>query len=168
MPKKKEYENIFSPLLLDYPKENAEWNNDKIEEDFKELMILRDLVLKKLEKARADKKIGQSLEAKVLIYFRSENENNDSIEKEIKNIEKKANEYISFLPDLFITSMVEILDDKKVEKGDNKEILDLFNEEKDELNDESYISKLEKNIFVKIVCLRRKQMCKMLEIWRRW
>ena len=97
-----EGENEESVMLDKYPEANKEWNNTKLGEDFKELLKLRDIVLKELETARAEKVIGQSLEAKVIL----------TVNKEFKELTDK---YEDFLADFFIVSEVELKTGKEIE-----------------------------------------------------
>jgi len=66
-PKSQKYKGIESVHLLDWPKENKQWDSPEIEEKFKTLVTLRPLVLKALEDFRSCGKIGSSLEAKIIL-----------------------------------------------------------------------------------------------------
>ncbi|MCI0453979.1 MAG: isoleucine--tRNA ligase [Candidatus Dadabacteria bacterium] len=59
-------EKTESVHLTDFP--NIEFINDKLEEKWNRLLLIRDEILKALERARKDKFIGSSLEAGVGIY----------------------------------------------------------------------------------------------------
>ena len=61
-------EDVESPMLTDYPKENEEWDNKDLAEKWEEIIKVKNIVSKELELARADKVIGNSLDAKVTIY----------------------------------------------------------------------------------------------------
>ncbi len=61
-------ENVESVMLTDYPKPNKEYDNSELTEKWNKIIKLKDIVAKELENARADKKIGNSLNAKVTIY----------------------------------------------------------------------------------------------------
>ena len=98
---KLESENTDSVMLESFPKVQSEWNNLDINKDFKELLKIRDIVLKELEDARAEKVIGQSLEAKVTLI----------ITEEVKSL---INKYNDFLIDFFIVSEVEIKSGKEL------------------------------------------------------
>ena len=62
----------LSVFLNDMPKYKEEYDFKEVEEHYNKLFDIRDDIMKALEVARADKKIGKSLEAKVTVY--SENE----------------------------------------------------------------------------------------------
>ena len=61
-------ENVESPMLTDYPVENKMWDNEELSKKWEEIIKIKNLVSKELELARADKVIGNSLDAKVTIY----------------------------------------------------------------------------------------------------
>ncbi len=60
---------IKSVLLLDWPKVNPLWDNDQIEEEYTNLLKVREAVLKGIEPLRnsEDKIIGSSLEADIML-----------------------------------------------------------------------------------------------------
>ncbi len=92
-----------SAHLSDWPKVNKRFLNKKLEERWERLISIRERVLDSLEKARKEKRIGNSLEAEVEIRC----------EKEYQFLKK----YEKDLPALFIVSKVRL-----VKKG-NGEIL---------------------------------------------
>ena len=97
-------ENRESVLLNDMPRYDAKYEAGEIAAKYDHLFALRDDVMKVLEDARADKKIGKSLDAKVLI---------------VTSDAEKYETYMALadqLPTVFIVSQVE------VEKGDKEEI----------------------------------------------
>ena len=57
-----------SVFFNDMPSVNPAYNNPAVEEKYNHLFDFRDDVMKALEKARAEKVIGKSLEAKITIY----------------------------------------------------------------------------------------------------
>ena len=61
-------ENVESPMLADYPVSNDEWDNKEIAEKWEKIIKVKNIVAKDLELARAEKTIGNSLDAKVTIY----------------------------------------------------------------------------------------------------
>lgn len=61
-------EDVESPMLTDYPKPNEQWDNNALAEKWEEIIKVKNIVSKELELARADKVIGNSLDAKVVIY----------------------------------------------------------------------------------------------------
>ncbi len=63
-----EKENVESPMLADYPVTNDEWDNKEIAEKWEKIIKVKNIVAKDLELARAEKTIGNSLDAKVTIY----------------------------------------------------------------------------------------------------
>lgn len=67
-----EKENVESPMLADYPVSNDEWDNKEIAEKWEKIIKVKNIVAKYLELARAEKTIGNSLDAKVTIYAEGE------------------------------------------------------------------------------------------------
>ena len=65
-------ENVESPMLADYPVPNDEWDNKEIAEKWEKIIKVKNIVAKDLELARAEKTIGNSLDAKVTIYAEGE------------------------------------------------------------------------------------------------
>ena len=61
-------ENVESPMLTDYPKANEKWDNEELSKKWEEIIKVKDIVAKELELKRAEKVIGNSLDAKVTIY----------------------------------------------------------------------------------------------------
>lgn len=64
MPHDKELESV---MMLEWPKQNLEYNNDKLEEEWKKIIEVKEVVAKQLELAREEKIIGHSLNAKVIL-----------------------------------------------------------------------------------------------------
>ena len=56
----------------DYPVPNDEWDNKEIAEKWEKIIKVKNIVAKDLELARAEKTIGNSLDAKVTIYAEGE------------------------------------------------------------------------------------------------
>lgn len=67
-----EKENVESPMLADYPVSNDEWDNKEIAEKWEKIIKVKNIVAKDLELARAEKTIGNSLDANVTIYAEGE------------------------------------------------------------------------------------------------
>ena len=65
-------ENVESPMLADYPVPNEEWDNKEIAEKWEKIIKVKNIVAKDLELARAEKTIGNSLDAKVTLYAEGE------------------------------------------------------------------------------------------------
>ena len=65
-------ENVESPMLADYPVSNDEWDNKEIAEKWEKIIKVKNIVAKDLELARAEKTIGNSLDAKVTLYAEGE------------------------------------------------------------------------------------------------
>ena len=61
-------EQTESVMLVDFPQENPEFDNEELSKKWERILRLKDIVAKELETARAEKKIGHSLNAKVTIY----------------------------------------------------------------------------------------------------
>ncbi len=88
---------LKSILLSDWPSVKNEWHNPELEEEFTQILKVREIVTKAIEPLRADKKIGSSLETAVYIV-------SDSSEL-LKKYEKE-------LCNIFITSQAFIIDEK--------------------------------------------------------
>ena len=71
MPHRKD-DNLESVMLNYYPKVNPEYNNEALEMKWAKLIKIKELVSKKLELERAEKRIGTSLEAKVILFAEGE------------------------------------------------------------------------------------------------
>jgi isoleucyl-tRNA synthetase len=93
-----------SVFLSQFPEVDKSYLNKELEKKWEELFVLRDEVNKALEMKRAERFIGNSLEAKVIIYFAEIEETKSITEKYKKLIE----EYWDFLPTFFIVSAVEM------------------------------------------------------------
>ena len=98
MPHKKD-ENLESVMLSYYPEVVAEYENADLEEKWDKILKIKEDVSKKLEEARAEKVIGHSLNAKVIISAEG---------KEYEFL--KQNEEI--LMTVFIVSGLEIVEGK--------------------------------------------------------
>ncbi len=85
-----------SVFLLDIPEVNEKFINQEIEKKFEKIIKIRDAVLKSLEEERKKGVIGNSLEAKVVLYT-----NDDEQKKFLK--ENRQN-----LLDTFLVSQIEI------------------------------------------------------------
>jgi isoleucyl-tRNA synthetase len=111
MPHKKG-ENTESVMLEFYPKANSKYDNKELETKWDKYIKIKDEVAKKLELSRANKEIGLSLEAKVILYA------NGAEYEFIKGKEE-------LLKEIFIVSDVEIrqgnntdaIVDAKIEKA---------------------------------------------------
>ena len=90
-------QGLKSILLSDWVKENDEWNNEQLEEDFAKILKSREIVTKAIEPLRADKKVGSSLE--VAVYIKSP-------DAELL----KANE--DELSNIYITSQAHVTEEK--------------------------------------------------------
>lgn len=93
-------QGLKSILLSDWVKENDEWNNEQLEEDFAKILKSREIVTKAIEPLRADKKVGSSLE--VAVYIKSP-------DAELL----KANE--DELSNIYITSQAHVTEEKPSE-----------------------------------------------------
>ena len=65
-------EAVESVMLTNYPEPNAMYDNEELTEKWNKIIKLKDIVAKELENARAEKKIGNSLNAKITIYAEGE------------------------------------------------------------------------------------------------
>ena len=99
MPHKDE-EKVESVMLSYYPEVNEKYDNKELEEKWNKILKIKSLASKQLEEARANKVIGNSLEAKVKIITSNDNYN---------FIKKNEN----LLKDVLIVSKLEIQENKK-------------------------------------------------------
>ncbi len=106
---KTENENTFSIMLEDYPKYDEKLYNKELDDKFKKIIEIKELASKKLEEAREEKLIGQTLEAKVTVSANKENELYELI-KDNKNL----------IEDVLIVSELELKEDSSKE---NEEII---------------------------------------------
>ncbi len=90
-------EREASVHLAGFPQKNSSYLDDQLEERYEQLQKVRSEVSKQLEKARADKQLGQSLEAKILLDVP-------------ENYRPLLTEYLDLLPTYFIVSQVELTD----------------------------------------------------------
>ncbi|MCG2712213.1 MAG: isoleucine--tRNA ligase [Candidatus Omnitrophica bacterium] len=97
--------NSFSPgyrkesiFLSSWPQAREDYIKSELNDTWKFILEVRNCVLKSLEAARADKLIGNSLQAKVKIGCAKEN----------KNIYRILRNYLEELPGIFIVSVVEL------------------------------------------------------------
>ena len=74
MPHKDE-EKVESVMLSYYPEVNEKYDNKELEEKWNKILKIKSLASKQLEEARANKVIGNSLEAKVKIIASNDNYN---------------------------------------------------------------------------------------------
>ncbi len=88
---------LVSILLSEWPTTKAEWNNEKLEADFTQILKAREVVSRAIEPLRADKKVGSSLE--VAVYVKAKD-----------SAILKANE--DELCNIFITSQATVTDEK--------------------------------------------------------
>ncbi|MFK5926804.1 MAG: isoleucine--tRNA ligase [Desulfuromusa sp.] len=91
-------EREASVHLASFPEGNSSYLNDQLEERYEQLQKVRSEVSRQLEKARADKQLGQSLEAKILL---------DAPEE----YQQLLADYLDLLPTYFIVSQVELTKD---------------------------------------------------------
>ena len=90
-------DGIISVLLTKWPEIHNEWNNEKLEEDFTQILKAREVVSRAIEPLRADKKVGSSLEVAVYVSIKD-------------NAVLKSNE--DELCNIFITSQAYVTDEK--------------------------------------------------------
>ena len=100
---------LESVILLNWPVANKKLKNENTDIEFANILLVKDIAYKALETARADKKIGKSVEAKISLYPKSE---------KIFEILKK---YEDELSTIFIVSQV-LLNNVGI-KSNEKEIL---------------------------------------------
>ena len=90
-------DGLGSILLSNWPTVKEKWHNEALEEEFTQILKVREIVTKAIEPLRAEKKIGSSLETAV--YIISDNSNL------LKKYEKE-------LCNIFITSQAFIVNEK--------------------------------------------------------
>ncbi len=93
-------EAVESVMLTDYPKPNAKYENEELRKKWEKIVDIKEIVSKKLEEARAEKTIGHSLNAKVILF--AENDMFEFI-KENKDL----------LQTVFIVSGLEIKEEQR-------------------------------------------------------
>jgi len=81
--------------LAGFPQQDSHYQDSQLEERYEQLQKVRSEVSKQLEKARADKQLGQSLEAKILLDVP-------------ESYQQLMVEYLDLLPTYFIVSQVEL------------------------------------------------------------
>ncbi len=89
--------DLESILLSDWPKIRPQWHNSELDEEFTQILKLREIVTKAIEPLRADKIIGSSLETAVYIMG-----GNQSLLKKYENE----------LCNIFITSQAFVVNNK--------------------------------------------------------
>ncbi len=90
-------EREASVHLAAFPQVDSHYLDDQLEERYEQLQKVRSEVSRQLEKARADKQLGQSLEAKILLEVP-------------ESYQQLLSEYLDLLPTYFIVSQVELSD----------------------------------------------------------
>ncbi len=90
--------NFESVQIAPWPKENPDYENKEIGEKWEKILLIREEVLKELERKRAEGTIGNSLDAKV--YLSAEGD-----------LLKFLEENIGVLKEVFIVSQIEITKD---------------------------------------------------------
>lgn len=91
-------EREASVHLAGFPQHNSHYQDSQLEERYEQLQKVRSEVSKQLERSRADKQLGQSLEAKVLLDVPT-------------SYQPLLTEYLDLLPTYFIVSQVELTTD---------------------------------------------------------
>lgn len=89
---------LKSILLSNWVKPNNKWTNEELDNEFSQILKLREIVSKAIEPLRVDKKVGSSLE--VAVYIKC----ND--EKQLEILKKYENQ----LKNIFITSQAILAD----------------------------------------------------------
>lgn len=91
--------NNESLHMEDWPEINFSWKNESVVEEIEKIFRVRDKVNEKLEEARQNKLLGQSLDAQVLIF--------GNVQDPVFQLLKK---HEPLLPELFIVSQVKLKD----------------------------------------------------------
>jgi len=96
------YKSVFE---AGWVRVDEKWRNSDLAEFWQNLRQIRNDVNKVLEQARVEKKIGSSLEAKILLYVKDEH-----LRLAVKNLNPDMGNGIDELRYLFLTSQVELLE----------------------------------------------------------
>jgi isoleucyl-tRNA synthetase len=91
---------------------DEKWRKPELKEKWENLRDLRNDVNKVLEQARTDKKIGSSLEAKILLDVRDE-----KLKASLGNLNPEKGNGVDELRYLFMTSQVEVVDNSQKLEG---------------------------------------------------
>ncbi len=102
LPYKTPYKSVFESGWVQL---NPKWHNPELAIFWQQLRDIRTDVNKVLEKARVEKTIGSSLEAKVLLHIKDE-----QLRAFVKSLDTESNNGVDKLCYLFITSQAEISD----------------------------------------------------------
>ena len=65
-------ENVESPMLTSYPEVNSKWDDEKLAQKWEKIIEVKNIVSKELELSRAEKIIGNALDAQVTIRANQE------------------------------------------------------------------------------------------------
>ena len=99
-------EQVESPMLTSYPVENPDWDDEELSAKWEKIINIKNLAAKELELARAEKVIGNALDALLTIYC---GENDYAFMKD--------NEVL--LKDVLMVSQLQLVEDKRT-----KDVLD--------------------------------------------
>jgi isoleucyl-tRNA synthetase len=102
IPYKTPYKSVFEAGWVQV---DESWKNQELAEFWQQLRQIRNDVNKVLEQARIEKKIGSSLEAKILLYIQDE-----KLREAVKPLNPQVGNGIDELRYLFLTSQVQLLD----------------------------------------------------------
>ena len=102
MPKGKEGK-VESVMLTNYPEPNDKYENEDLRKKWTKIVSIKEIVSKKLEEARAEKIIGHSLNAKVILY--AEND-----------MYKFIKDNLDLLQTVFIVSGLEIKEEQRTDE----------------------------------------------------
>ncbi len=102
LPYKTPYKSVFESGWVQL---NPKWHNPELAIFWQQLRDIRTDVNKVLEKARVEKTIGSSLEAKVILHIKDE-----QLRAFVKSLDTESNNGVDKLCYLFITSQAEISD----------------------------------------------------------
>ncbi len=80
-------ESVESPMLADYPEANDKWDDEELSKKWEEIIKVKTITSKELELARAEKTIGNALDAKVTIFAEGDEykflKDNEKLMKEV-------------------------------------------------------------------------------------
>ena len=93
-------DSVESVMLTDYPTVNKEYENEELRTKWEKIVDIKEIVSKKLEEARAEKIIGHSLNAKVVLYAEG-------------NLYEFIKDNLKLLQSVFITSGLEVEENQR-------------------------------------------------------
>lgn len=147
---KGEYVNVQSALLTAWPEQNPNWENKELEDDFTELLKLREMVTRAIEPLRSSKQIGSALETAIYFETQDKTKNPMSILKKYRHI----------LADLFIVSQVHVAQDPRdPSKLDSNEEVEHFLLSQKDLTPTELLGEHKEGLYKITICRAKGQKC---------